>query len=145
MGIPLFERRTGLCLFDSLNQHTESSTEYAAIPNENNPNSVLDAEQKTQHVANERMDEDVSAGEERAQKKIELIDETHDLIQQILSVLAVSNTAELGLIWQVHDSETISLNDNILITPKAVALANATSKQQLWKTLQSHFKAKEWS
>lgn len=115
MGIPLYERRAGISLFDSLSLPSEQSAGSAA------------------------------SSTEKARENLEVIDEANDFIKQVLSVFAVSNTGELGLIWQVHDSETISLNDNILITPHAEALTEAASKKQLWKTLEFHFKAQGWS
>jgi hypothetical protein len=146
MGIPMYERREGISLFDSLSQPSEPLADSAASQNRNNANLALDAEQGTQHAVDESVIDRLAHSEQNnEQKRPELVDESNDFIKQVLSVFAVNNTAELALIWQVHDSETISLKDNILITPHAEALTAAASKKQLWKTLGSHFKAQEWS
>lgn len=73
------------------------------------------------------------------------IDESDLFIKQLFSIFNVSNSAELGLSWQVHDEETIMLKDNILITPDAKRLKRSDLKKQLWGTLRVFFKTKEWS
>ena len=144
MGIPLYERRAGISLFDCLSLPNEPSVDSSAQGKD--ANSLPDVEQSAEHAAEESVTDRLAHSEQQeAQKSPELIDEANDFIKQVLSVFAVSNTAELGLIWQVHDSETISLKDNLLITPHAEALITAASKKQLWNTLEYHFKAQEWS
>ena len=147
MGIPLYERRAGISLFDCLSLPNEPSVDSSAQGKD--ANSLPDVEQSAEHVAEEsvtdRLEHSEQKEQQEAQKSPELIDDANDFIKQVLSVFAVSNTAELGLIWQVHDSETISLKDNLLITPHAEALITAASKKQLWNTLEYHFKAQEWS
>ena len=146
MGIPLYERRAGISLFDCFSLPNKLSVDSSAQGKD--PNSLPDAEQSDEHVAEESVTDSLAhreQHEQHEQKSPELIDEENDFIKQVLSVFAVSNTAELGLIWQVHDSETISLKDNILITPHAEALTAAASKKHLWNTLEYHFKAQGWS
>ncbi|AEP30390.1 hypothetical protein [Brumicola nitratireducens] len=147
MGIPLYERRAGITLFDCLSLPSEPSVDSSA--QRKDANSVLDTEQSAEHVAEESVTDRLVHSEQKEQqeeqKSPELIDEANDFIKQVLSVFAVSNTVELGLIWQVHDSKTISLKDKLLITPNAEALTTAASKKQLWNTLESHFKAQGWS
>jgi hypothetical protein len=147
MGIPLYERRAGISLFDYLSLSSEPSVDSSAHGKD--AKSVLDTEQSTEHVAEESVTDRLAHSEQtekqEEQKRPELIDQANEFIKQVLSVFAVSNAAELGLIWQVHDSETISLKDNILITPHAEALTAAASKKQLWNTLEYHFKAQGWS
>ncbi len=74
-----------------------------------------------------------------------LIDETDAFIKQLLSIFNVSSSAELGLTWQVQDSETIMLKNNILMTPDAQTLRKSNLKKQLWDTLHVFFKTQEWS
>ena len=74
-----------------------------------------------------------------------LIDEADVFIKQIFAIFNVSSSAELGFTWQVQDSKTIILEDNILITPDAKTLRTARFKKQLWETLQVFFKSQEWS
>jgi hypothetical protein len=147
MGIPLYERRADISLFDCLSLPNEPSVDSSA--QEKDANSVLATEQSAEHVAEESVTDRLAHSEQKEeqeeQKSPELIDEANDFIKQVLSVFAVSDTAELGLIWQVHDNETISLKDNILITPHAEALTAAASKKHLWNTLEYHFKAQGWS
>jgi len=149
MGIPLYERRAGFSLFDSLSQPSKPLANSAASAKGSDANSVLDVEQSAEHVAEESVTDRLALSEHNEQneeqKSSELIDESNDFIKQVLSAFAASDIAELGLIWQVHDSETISLKDNILITPHAEALTAPASKKQLWNTLGSHFKAQGWS
>lgn len=153
MGIPLYERREGISLFDFLSQPSEALADSAASTKGTGANSVLDIEHSDNHVADESDDHvtDKSVTQrltqrvQKEQKRLELIDESNDFIKQVLSVFAVDNTAELGLIWQVHDSEIISLEDNALITPDPRTLTAAISKKQLWRTLESHFKGQGWS
>jgi hypothetical protein len=73
------------------------------------------------------------------------IDQADTFIKQILAVFNVTSIAELGLTWQIQDSETIILKDNILITPDAKTLTSPLLKKQLWETLQNLFKTQEWS
>jgi hypothetical protein len=145
MGIPLYERRAGISLFDSLSQPSKPTADSPTSAQGNDANSVLDTEQSAEHVTDESVTDRLAQSEQKEQKKLELIDEADDFIKQVLSVFSVSNTAELGLIWQVHDSETISLKDDVLTTPHADRLTVAANKKQLWNTLQSRFKAQEWS
>jgi hypothetical protein len=148
MGIPLYERRAGISLFDSRSQPSKPTAESAASARGNDANSILDTEQSAEHVTEESVTDRLAYSEQKEQKeqkKLELIDEADDFIKQVLRVFSVSNTAELGLIWQVHDSETISLKDDVLTTPHADGLTVAANKKQLWNTLQSRFKAQEWS
>jgi hypothetical protein len=74
-----------------------------------------------------------------------LIDETDAFIKQLLSIFDVSSSAELGLTWQVQDSETIMLKNNTLMTPDAKTLRKSNLKKQLWDTLHVFFKTQEWS
>lgn len=73
------------------------------------------------------------------------IDQADTFIKQILAVFNVTSIAELGLTWQIQDSETIILKDNILITPDAKTLTSPLLKKQLWETLKNLFKTQEWS
>ncbi len=151
MGIPLYQRREGISLFDSLSQPSEPSADSAvSLPalsiEGTDSNSVHDRQQSAEHIAETSVTDRFAHSEQKEQtKRPELVDESNDFIKQVLSVFAVSKTAELGLIWQVNDSKTISLKDNVLITPHPETLTAVTSKKQLWKTLEPHFKAQGWS
>ncbi|WP_157825579.1 hypothetical protein [Glaciecola sp. 33A] len=78
-------------------------------------------------------------------EQVNFIDQTDTFIKQILAVFNVTSIAELGFTWQIQDSETIMLKDNILISPDAKALTSPLLKKQLWETLQDLFKTQEWS
>ena len=145
MGIPLYQRRAGISLFDSLSQPSKSLANSATNASGDDANSMLDAEHTAEHSVIGRLSHNEQQELDEEQKRPELIDEANDFIKQVLSVFMVSNTAELGLNWQVHDNDTISLKDNILTTPHAEALTAAASKKQLWNTLEFHFKAQGWS
>ena len=77
--------------------------------------------------------------------QVQLIDENHTFVQQILSVFDVNQIAELGIKWQVHDSDTLVLNDDVLVTPNAQKLNTPRLKKQLWEALHPHFNAQKWS
>jgi hypothetical protein len=77
--------------------------------------------------------------------QVQIIDESHAFVQQVLNALDVKQIAELGIQWQVHDSDTLILNDDVLMTPKAQKLSSANLKRQLWKALSPRFNAQKWS
>ena len=78
-------------------------------------------------------------------QELRLIDETDPFIKQLFSIFGVSSSGELGITWQVQDSEMIMLKDNILTTPDVEILRRADLKKQLWDTLHVFFKTQQWS
>lgn len=73
------------------------------------------------------------------------MDESDDFIVQVLSVFNVKNSHELNITWQVHDSDTIELQDTVLFTPVPHKLRTPEMKKQLWSTLQRFFTGQQWS
>jgi hypothetical protein len=78
-------------------------------------------------------------------QQAKFIDQADTFIKQILAVFNVTSIAELGLTWQIQDSETIILKNNILMTPDANTLTSPLLKKQLWEALQDLFMTQEWS
>ena len=145
MNIPLYNLNDEFKAIESLSEEGDVPTPTVESEVDSADKSTPSLESKANNSETSESLVESEANNAKAPTPLQFIDENEPFVKQVLSVFGADQVAELGIQWQVHDSDTVVLQDKLLLSPKAEKLNSVSLKKQVWKALQPLFNGQKWS